>query len=884
MMTDLEFDIWCAKNHVEKPAIMAIQRIRQGNPSRNVRSGAGHVSGKFASRKMGLTLQYESGTLEYPTLFEFESDASILEYYDQPTQLQVSYVRSNGKRDSFTHYPDFFVIRKDGCGYVECKYHQKLQQLQEKHPERYFFNNIEWHSLPCEEKSRELGFTYEIRTERNLNMTLYHNLRYLANYERHLLSDELRGTIMQIVRDDPGITLFDLVQTCDPDSVNKMILTRDLYVDLHRHRLSNPEFVPVYPDELTSQALTLLTTSKSRPVRYPSPISLVVNSRISWSGQLWTVGNVSTSDITLIGSSGDGVITLTKSQFEVLVQHGDIEGPKPDMEDVQKQAHEILKRASPRDLQEANYRANQVERFQSGDKSVLQEVPERTLRDWSRKSKLAMQMYGIGYLGLLSKHERKGRRDSRLDPDLVKKMDDYIARHFENPTQETRKSVYERFKIACREEGFIPPSFKTFLRALHKRAGYIQTLKREGRRTAYQGKHPYIAELSIAEATRPLERAHCDHTPLDIVLVDSQTGLTLGKPWLTCLIDDYSRRILGSYITFEAPSAASCLMVLRDSIRRFQRLPDELVIDNGKEFHSIAFETFLAAFGVHHMYRPPAEPRFGNRIERYFGTNNTQFLFNLKGNSQAAKKPRQLTKATDPRNNSVWTLRKLTEVLNKYMYEQYDTFVNASTGFSPRELYQGRIRITGGRDQQLIPYTPVIDILTLPPTPKGTLRVQRSGVKFEGRYYWNSGFSASEVHGKDVPVVYDPMDAGVVYAYFKGQWHKCACRHAEFHGRSVKELQIVSAEYRKRHKLRLNQTESYARLARFIKDVKDEEYELQVRRDRAIRECNSVDTHNRNMDDLEDMPFNQEHSRKNTVQIDEEPPVTIWNFEKRKRF
>ena len=59
------------------------------------------------------------------------------------------------------------------------------------------------------------------------------------------------------------------------------------------------------------------------------------------------------------------------------------------------------------------------------------------------------------------------------------------------------------------------------------------------------------------------EICHIDHTQLDIELVCSRTGRTLGRPWATLLIDATSRRILAIYLTFDEPSYRSCMMVLR---------------------------------------------------------------------------------------------------------------------------------------------------------------------------------------------------------------------------------------------------------------------------------------------------------------------------------
>ncbi len=44
------------------------------------------------------------------------------------------------------------------------------------------------------------------------------------------------------------------------------------------------------------------------------------------------------------------------------------------------------------------------------------------------------------------------------------------------------------------------------------------------------------------------------------MLVSSVTGKPLGKPWVTFLVDAFSRRILSVYLTFDPPSYRSCMM------------------------------------------------------------------------------------------------------------------------------------------------------------------------------------------------------------------------------------------------------------------------------------------------------------------------------------
>ena len=53
----------------------------------------------------------------------------------------------------------------------------------------------------------------------------------------------------------------------------------------------------------------------------------------------------------------------------------------------------------------------------------------------------------------------------------------------------------------------------------------------------------------------------CDHTWVDVLVVDQQ-GDIIGRPWLTTVIDTYSRCIMGIRLGFEAPSSQVAWVVI----------------------------------------------------------------------------------------------------------------------------------------------------------------------------------------------------------------------------------------------------------------------------------------------------------------------------------
>ena len=129
MLNEGDFLIWCARLGLTETACATVAAARSRTPSRHVGGGRRNVSGRYPSRKMGMTIQFESHRVELPFVYGVEHDPQVLEYYDQPLPIPLAYHAANGKRQSVMHTPDYFVLRQDSAGWVECKTPEDLEKL-----------------------------------------------------------------------------------------------------------------------------------------------------------------------------------------------------------------------------------------------------------------------------------------------------------------------------------------------------------------------------------------------------------------------------------------------------------------------------------------------------------------------------------------------------------------------------------------------------------------------------------------------------------------------------------------------------------------------------------------------------------------------------------
>lgn len=793
MFTGEEYEAWCYQLCLSHAACSLIERIRVGEPARAVQSCHSNVSGRYPSRKMGRTIQFESHRNELAAILELEHDAEVCEYYDQPPPIKLNYPSAKGRQLGVLHTPDFFVIRADGALWLECKLEEDLLRLQERQPHRYRRDPSGlWRCPPGEEYATEFGFSYLLRSSAEIDWTFQRNVLFLEDYlraERLEVCPETVTCFQSLTAAQPGISLATLLSFARQhalavDLLYILIVTDKLYVDLSAAALAEPERVRVFHSLVQAEEFTQ---------------------------------------------------TLAHAHKSPAQAAGDERSP----------AYELLAAAGPVDLAIANQRYAMLfpAPHSDGHHSTVS-VPERTRRRWRASFRQAEAEVGSGFLGLLPGQRRQGNRRHKLPAETVVLMEQMIIDGYEKCEQPTRFSVWSKLLRACQERALLAPSYQTFCLAVKRRPLHQQTLKRRGARAAYK-EQEFYHELELCtprHGDRPFEIAHIDHTELDIELVASGTRRNLGRPWATFLTDAFSRRVLAAVLSFDPPSYQSCMLAMRECVARFARLPQTLVMDGGREFGSVYFETLLARFEITKKTRPAAQPRFGSVCERLFGTTNMRFIYNLAGNTQMTKgEVREVTAAVDPKNLATWTFAALLERLQQFAYEVYDQIDHPALGQSPREAFAAGLLQSGARTHRVIAETEEFHILTLPSTRKGTAQVVPGrGVLINYLFYWTDGFRDAGVERTQAPVRFDPADAGLAYAYVRGQWRQCISEyHTVFKGRSVREVRLASVELRRRRQQhQRNASVTACRLAEFLNSVEaDEAVALQRLRDAETKKA-----------------------------------------------
>lgn len=864
MLTPVAYNSWRGWLGLDTQAKEVIDRIRAAPPSRRVSSGSGdrnNVSSRFPSIKMEVVLQAESRTLELAFLRQADHDDKILEVWDQPPKIQLHYPSRGGRPTVADHTPDFFVLWQDRAGWIECKPLEKLVALSQSQPHRYRQNDAgEWICPPGIAYARQYGLTYTVVTEEHLDPTLVSNFEYLDDYYRRWATppDLVPDTVAQIlaaVSDEPGISkrqLAHLEPPIDMDILHWLIVLGKIYVDLRRCPLADDEHVHIYCDSDQAQIYELCAPS-ARSAWFTSvePLQYEPGTPLIWDGKPWLMTNVGDSHVYLQLQDGlrETAVAVPKSQLRDLYLGGhismvrvDTNAPSGMGHDGTPEAnspHRLLSSASPKELGRALARYHYLRRYESGDMTVRSEVAISSLYRFQQRWRASEAGGRPGFLGLLD-HLAYSGRGSQISQEQRDLLNTSVSDDYSVKQQPSIGAAYRSYLGRCDKAGADPVSYETFRRRVHAASGEKQTRGRRGRRAAY-AEAPFTA---LAHGNRhgeyPLQRVHCDHTQIDLEVV-SPMGDRLGRPWLTILFDAYSRRVLAFHLTFNRPSYRSCMIVVRECVRRHGRFPMTFILDNGPEFHSVYFEALLARYAVTMDWRPLAKARFGAVIERMFGTSNSELIHILRGNTQIMRRVREVTQSVDPRNQAVWTLPALYDALSEWCYEVYDQ--TPHTGLhrrTPRAVFLAGQAMAGARHFGDLRYDQEFIRETSPSTPKGTVCVGANRtVKVNYILYAIPPSAGDLPKGTALPVRYDPENLGHIWVAKKGcPPVECIANNFDiFWYRTEREIALVSEELRALDR-QAGRTPAvtHSRLVEFIGHIQDHEtILLQHLRDQEVR-------------------------------------------------
>jgi len=369
------------------------------------------------------------------------------------------------------------------------------------------------------------------------------------------------------------------------------------------------------------------------------------------------------------------------------------------------------------------------------------------------------------------------RRASTVNEDVEKEMDWALDRYYLTKARFSLTFAFERLQDRLKEQvaaGKIKReaaavSFATFLRRKDALDPYMVTLRRYGPAKA---KHDFRATFEGTQIPRAMARLEVDHTLLNWVVVCDRTGLPLGRPTLTIVIDSYSGYLVGLYVSFNGPGLTSVLNVMKNSIRPKDAIAtaagtakpwiawgvgDCFILDNGMEFHSKAFQMAAWELCTDIEYCRVRTPWLKPRVERFFA--NLDYLPLVKGR---VFKAMANVLHVDPKKDGSITLSALCQGLVIFASDIFPYERNSRTGAFPVELFAESIAQSEPPEMPLsLAGLDMIAAMSKPHT------VSHGGVELYGLTYAGADLRemVASAGGKFRTLVkWDPEDMSSVYA------------------------------------------------------------------------------------------------------------------------
>ncbi len=413
------------------------------------------------------------------------------------------------------------------------------------------------------------------------------------------------------------------------------------------------------------------------------------------------------------------------------------------------------------------------------------EVPLRTLQHWLQRYRQ------LGLAGLCRRRPpRPSHPARRIAPQLVELIEGLALR----TPPPSAAAVHRQVLTVAQQHGWAAPSYRTVY-------GIIRAIDPGLRTLAHEGAKVYQEAFDLLyrrEATRSNEMWQADHCLLDIWLLDP-TGKPR-RPWLTVILDDYSRAVAGYLLSFQAPSALQTALALRQAIWRKAEahwhvcgIPDIFYTDHGSDFISHHMEQVSADIKMQLVFSHPGHPRGRGRIERFFNTVNQLFLCTQPGYTPPHTHTHTPPKTpAAPTTNPILTLPEFETGWRTFLLEDYHQRTHSETGQAPQARWEA-----GGWLPRLPESLEQLDLLLL--TVATSRRVQQDGIRFQGLRYLD--LTLAGYVGEDVTIRYDPRDMAEIRVYHQEEFVcRAVCQEIAEQTLSLKE--IIAARRQRRKELR----------------------------------------------------------------------------------
>lgn len=454
---------------------------------------------------------------------------------------------------------------------------------------------------------------------------------------------------------------------------------------------------------------------------------------------------------------------------------------------------------------------------------------------------------------LVPLHTKKGR-STVFTPELEELLLDVLNCIYFVPERIPVTQVYEELARRIRDQNSrsLPsahlklPSESSVRRYIKKLDPYDVELNKNGRHVADKRFPKSVGQLFVSNI---LDRWEIDHTVLDVTLVDPDTGLVIGRPYLTIVIDRYSRMIMAYWIHFSAPNTESVLCVIEKAITpkaawlaRYPKvknywpahgLPLRIVPDNAAEFHADNLITAFTEMGIEIMFPRSRGPQMKGAVERFFRTLNMGLIHTLPGTTFSNVKDRADYRSE---KHACLTLSTLESALIKWIVDIYHQMPHKGLASrTPMDVWKSMERT------RVIQMPADLDSLETTLSPRKVVTLQPYGIQLNNIIYHCEDLAALRIklgEEKKVQIRYrDELGHIWVHDQFRNIFFEVPAKDRRFIGMS-RDIYNSAKKIAKAENLNVINHEAIQQAYHHIRgEIKEARHsnKLRVRREAAKR-------------------------------------------------
>jgi putative transposase len=385
------------------------------------------------------------------------------------------------------------------------------------------------------------------------------------------------------------------------------------------------------------------------------------------------------------------------------------------------------------------------------------DVPPQTIYNWIAKARDA------GGTTALERKPRSDRGQSSLHPrlrDFV--MDLLLAKERYLLAEVERRAVAEAQRLITEEgETIAEAEWPTYEKIRFLDAQISEAAKKHGREgaRAQRNTHELVGRF---EAEHRNQIWQCDHHLLDILVMNPETNKP-ERPWMTAIIDDHSRALLGIYLSFEHPSSNNIALALHHALLPKARnpawimhgIPSIFYCDNGKDYRSKHISEVCLHFRVELRFHEPYLARSKGKIERWFRTLKDMCLRYLDGYIGGNPKERPTNVTHYP------ALEQLRVRIEHFIVDQYHERMHSATRMTPRERWEACPVMV-----RQIEHLDDVNYLL----ESRSRIVQNDGIRFDNQRYVDREGALTEYIGTQVHVFFDRNDKSSIRVYHRDHY------------------------------------------------------------------------------------------------------------------